>query len=361
MGSCCSKAVVFTQDIANDLKWKYENVSFSLPSGGCLCWKKNRSISQRIEENSQFSQTEEVVFKLIQTPNMQLKLLDRAKNQSSPRERNWSTETTNSRVSLSSARRKRSSSGFARSLEEILMMIERLQSICSRATLADQVSLLCTIGYLREYCILLNDEKLRQDKLSDASAIENLDADGSQSARFWVSAFNYNSNDKERGIKRFKKMAMAVRTAIAIASLTRSSITSSSSATDLRSPITLTDESSQFLEKNLLSWNFDQFLFDKLTNNHGISILFPEILKATNLMSEFKIHRGKLKKFCLEVEKGYQLHNNPYHNERHGADVLQTTYFLVVTTKVCYQYHYSLSQNSHQKYFLDLLQLKTTS
>ena len=328
MGSCCSNVVRFTRDLKNDLKWKCTNSSCQY--GSCFGRVKDHSDPEQMSKNSCSCQTEEVVFKVMQDSNKQLCLQNNELGVGK-RDSNWSTHAHNSTSSLVSTNLR--SSCPSRSIEEILTVIERLQDICSKSSLTDQVSLLCTIGYLREYCLLLNQGSVKRPGRKSLGVIVDEDYEESSGAGFWVSAYNYKSN--EQGIKRFKKMAMAVRTAIAIAGLTRTSFTSSSSMINIPGiPSNNNDEMTNYLKSNLLSWDFDQFLFDKLTNNHGISCLFLEILKTANLLSEFKINRKKAMKFCVEVEKGYQLHNNPYHNERHGADVLQTTYFLLVDTKV---------------------------
>ena len=330
MGSCCSNACVFTQDAVNDLKWKYANFSSPIRSRGCLCWKKGSRISQSTEDHSQFTQTEEVVFKLMEKPNVHLKLLSKEIDNNSKRDRNWSTEAKHSQLSLVSVGSRKGSStvGNTRSIEDVLAVIERVQNLCNKASLQDQLSLLCTVGFLREYCLMLNDGTISARKKSNVSDVDEIEDDN---ARFWVAAYDYSGKNKDNGIRKFKKMAMAVKTAMAIVRLTRPSLSSRSSSDNILQPV---DQFRQFLDQNLLSWNFDQLLFDKLTNNHGLSVLFLKILQATDLFKEFKINKEKMNKFCLAVERGYQQHNNPYHNERHGADVLQTTYFIIVDTKV---------------------------
>ncbi|XP_063693288.1 dual specificity calcium/calmodulin-dependent 3',5'-cyclic nucleotide phosphodiesterase 1A-like [Bolinopsis microptera] len=329
MGSCCSNVCVFTHDAVNDLKWKYDNFSSPIRSRGCLCWKKGSKISQRTEDNSQFTQTEEVVFKLMEKPNVQLKLLSNEIDNNNKRNRNWSTEAKHSHISLVSVCQRGSSTvGNTRSIEEVLAVIERVQNLCNKASLQDQLSLLCTVGFLREYCLMLNDDTIGGRKKSDSSVTDD-------NARFWVTAYDYSGKNKDHGITKFKKIAMAVKTARVFTRMTRSSLLSHSSSTEsIYEPVGLTNQFRQFLDKNLLSWNFDQLLFDKLTNNHGLSLLFLKILQATDLFKEFKINKEKMNKFCLAVERGYQQHNNPYHNERHGADVLQTAYFIIVDTKI---------------------------
>lgn len=43
-----------------------------------------------------------------------------------------------------------------------------------------------------------------------------------------------------------------------------------------------------------------------------------------DLINKYKISPEILANFLKKIENGYKLHNNPYHNNLHGADVLQT-------------------------------------
>ena len=47
-----------------------------------------------------------------------------------------------------------------------------------------------------------------------------------------------------------------------------------------------------------------------------------------------QISPATLDAFLMQVEKGYKSHQNPYHNETHGADVLQTVHALVHSAKL---------------------------
>lgn len=47
-----------------------------------------------------------------------------------------------------------------------------------------------------------------------------------------------------------------------------------------------------------------------------------------------QIPEGTLDSFLTQVEEGYQIHDNHYHNSTHAADVLQTVHVLLLTTKL---------------------------
>ena len=50
-----------------------------------------------------------------------------------------------------------------------------------------------------------------------------------------------------------------------------------------------------------------------------------------SLLYFHQISPSSLDAFLLEVEKGYKSHQNSYHNETHGADVLQTVHALILS------------------------------
>ena len=48
----------------------------------------------------------------------------------------------------------------------------------------------------------------------------------------------------------------------------------------------------------------------------------------------FQISPVVLDAFLCQLEKGYKTHNNFYHNETHGADVLQTVHALICSARL---------------------------
>uniref|UniRef100_A0A671QT37 Phosphodiesterase n=1 Tax=Sinocyclocheilus anshuiensis TaxID=1608454 RepID=A0A671QT37_9TELE len=70
------------------------------------------------------------------------------------------------------------------------------------------------------------------------------------------------------------------------------------------------------------SWNFDIFLFDRLTNGNGLVFLTFNLLNQYGLIELFQLDMVKLRRFLVLVQEDY--HNqNPYHNAVHAADVTQ--------------------------------------
>ncbi|RXN25798.1 high affinity cAMP-specific 3, 5 -cyclic phosphodiesterase 7A-like isoform X2 [Labeo rohita] len=70
------------------------------------------------------------------------------------------------------------------------------------------------------------------------------------------------------------------------------------------------------------SWNFDIFLFDRLTNGNSLVFLTFHLLNQYGLIELFQLDMVKVRRFLVLVQEDY--HNqNPYHNAVHAADVTQ--------------------------------------
>uniref|UniRef100_A0A673J1R1 Phosphodiesterase n=1 Tax=Sinocyclocheilus rhinocerous TaxID=307959 RepID=A0A673J1R1_9TELE len=70
------------------------------------------------------------------------------------------------------------------------------------------------------------------------------------------------------------------------------------------------------------SWNFEIFLFDRLTNGNSLVFLTFHLLNQYGLIELFQLDMVKLRRFLVLVQEDY--HNqNPYHNAVHAADVTQ--------------------------------------
>ncbi|XP_071397872.1 high affinity 3',5'-cyclic-AMP phosphodiesterase 7A-like isoform X4 [Centroberyx affinis] len=73
------------------------------------------------------------------------------------------------------------------------------------------------------------------------------------------------------------------------------------------------------------SWNFDIFLFDRLTNGNSLITLTFHLLNQYGLVELFQLDMVKLWRFLVMVQEDYHS-NNPYHNAVHAADVTQAMY-----------------------------------
>ncbi|XP_069559744.1 high affinity 3',5'-cyclic-AMP phosphodiesterase 7A isoform X3 [Brachyistius frenatus] len=73
------------------------------------------------------------------------------------------------------------------------------------------------------------------------------------------------------------------------------------------------------------NWNFDIFLFDKLTNGNSLITLTFHLLNQYGLVELFQLDMVKLWRFLVMVQEDYHS-DNPYHNAVHAADVTQAMY-----------------------------------
>jgi len=76
------------------------------------------------------------------------------------------------------------------------------------------------------------------------------------------------------------------------------------------------------------NWNFDIFELDKECAGNTLVTLGYHLFESTGLLEEFSISPAALKNFLMGIQAGYRP-KNPYHNQLHGADVLQATYWLL--------------------------------
>ncbi|XP_068093544.1 high affinity 3',5'-cyclic-AMP phosphodiesterase 7A isoform X1 [Hyperolius riggenbachi] len=73
------------------------------------------------------------------------------------------------------------------------------------------------------------------------------------------------------------------------------------------------------------NWNFDIFLFDRLTNGNSLVTLTFHLLSHHGLIDHFQLDMVKLRRFLVMVQEDYHS-QNPYHNAVHAADVTQAMY-----------------------------------
>ncbi|ESN94429.1 hypothetical protein HELRODRAFT_68834, partial [Helobdella robusta] len=84
--------------------------------------------------------------------------------------------------------------------------------------------------------------------------------------------------------------------------------------------------------KDLDDWNFDVFKVNEIGEGHALKYVGYELFQKHDLINKFKISTSALDNFLGKLEQGYSKYNNPYHNLVHGADVTQTTHFVISST-----------------------------
>ncbi|XP_063712465.1 dual specificity calcium/calmodulin-dependent 3',5'-cyclic nucleotide phosphodiesterase 1A-like isoform X4 [Symsagittifera roscoffensis] len=84
--------------------------------------------------------------------------------------------------------------------------------------------------------------------------------------------------------------------------------------------------------KRIDEWNVDMFALNEAANGSALKYVTYELLNRYDLVSKFKIPVSNLISFLDRIEAGYSLHDNPYHNLIHGADVTQTCHYFMLQT-----------------------------
>lgn len=84
-----------------------------------------------------------------------------------------------------------------------------------------------------------------------------------------------------------------------------------------------------FFKDQVNLWEFN--IFKLPTEGHTpLKWMMLELLSKYQLIKRFDIPADVLDNFCHELEQGYQVFDNQYHNARHAADVLQTIHHLLI-------------------------------
>ncbi|XP_032399116.1 cAMP-specific 3',5'-cyclic phosphodiesterase 7B isoform X2 [Etheostoma spectabile] len=83
-------------------------------------------------------------------------------------------------------------------------------------------------------------------------------------------------------------------------------------------------------------WNFDIFLFDRLTNGNSLVTLMCHLFTVYGLVHHFQLDMVKLHRFLGMVQEDYHS-QNPYHNAVHAADVTQAMYCYLKEPKLAEQ------------------------
>ncbi|XP_068087727.1 3',5'-cyclic-AMP phosphodiesterase 7B isoform X2 [Hyperolius riggenbachi] len=80
-------------------------------------------------------------------------------------------------------------------------------------------------------------------------------------------------------------------------------------------------------------WNFDIFLFDRLTNGNSLVTLLCHLFNVHGLIHHFQLDMVKLHRFLVMVQEDYHS-QNPYHNAVHAADVTQAMHCYLLDPKL---------------------------
>ncbi|KAK7080217.1 Calcium/calmodulin-dependent 3',5'-cyclic nucleotide phosphodiesterase 1C [Halocaridina rubra] len=122
---------------------------------------------------------------------------------------------------------------------------------------------------------------------------------------------------------KFRSVANAIRAGIFVERIYRRL----SSATFLHLPPEVTK-----ILKRVDEWDFNVWRLHEVSTNTPLRCLSYELLNRYGLLHKFKMPPATLETFLTQVESGYQKYKNPYHNNVHAADVLQTMHYMLSQT-----------------------------
>jgi len=83
--------------------------------------------------------------------------------------------------------------------------------------------------------------------------------------------------------------------------------------------------------ENIKTVDFDVFRFDEITKNRSLFYFTYELFAGYNFFSF--IDEQNFREFITLIKKGYT-RSNPYHNDIHALDVLQTCVAIVENGKL---------------------------
>lgn len=84
--------------------------------------------------------------------------------------------------------------------------------------------------------------------------------------------------------------------------------------------------------KGVDNWNFDTFTLNRVSKHQPLRYLAYELLTRHGCLHKYKVPPSMLETMLHHVENGYMQNGNPYHNNMHACDVLQTTHYFISQT-----------------------------
>ncbi|XP_078543360.1 high affinity 3',5'-cyclic-AMP phosphodiesterase 7A isoform X2 [Lissotriton helveticus] len=104
-----------------------------------------------------------------------------------------------------------------------------------------------------------------------------------------------------------------------------------------QNPLYILDEDyegqAQFMLEKIEKWNFNVFLFDRLTNGNSLVTMMCHLFNHCGLITYFHLDIVKIRSFFVAVQDDYHS-QNPYHNGVHAADVIQALYCFLCEPKL---------------------------
>lgn len=84
--------------------------------------------------------------------------------------------------------------------------------------------------------------------------------------------------------------------------------------------------------KKINEFDYDIFQLNTLVGKKTLPLMTADIFEKNNYFNKL-VSKTKFKNFILKINDGYD-RNVPYHNDLHGADVMQTLHCLLVKGEI---------------------------
>ncbi|XP_047479864.1 LOW QUALITY PROTEIN: calcium/calmodulin-dependent 3',5'-cyclic nucleotide phosphodiesterase 1-like [Penaeus chinensis] len=173
-----------------------------------------------------------------------------------------------------------------------------------------------------------NDKSSRRQVGDEEDELSEVEPDAvPQEVREWLaSTFTRQLSTSRRKTDekpRFRSVANAIRAGIFVERIYRRL----SSATFLQLPPEVTE-----ILKSVDDWTFNVWKLQEASNNTPLRCLAYELLNRYGLLHKFKMPPATLETFLTQIEAGYCKYKNPYHNNVHAADVMQTMHYMLSQT-----------------------------
>jgi hypothetical protein len=174
------------------------------------------------------------------------------------------------------------------------------------------------------------------DKLNTVDVDSKVDPKDKQTSQWVASQFSTAGSVKEvvkevgpdaiRGaIARKKRLTMGARKTSQLTD--RDLLTKVGNPDKLPPSISFISNYRGTLMSTIVSWDFDMFALAEQSNGHPVYFVMMAVLERLDVQSNFNLPIDMLKRVAEKVEETYSFDPaapNKYHNNMHGADVLQT-------------------------------------
>merc|ERR1719193_1194499 len=187
----------------------------------------------------------------------------------------------------------------------------------------DPTDLVARLDYIQEVLSAISS-KVQEDIEDDLSELKS-EAVPNEVRKWLASTFAKQEQIVRKTEERpsFKSVANAIRTGIFIERIYRRMSTSQL--------MFIPPDVEKYLNK-VDNWNFDVFSFAKASKGSPLIFLGYHLLQKHGCLHKYKIPPSTLETLLSHLEIGYTRNGNPYHNNLHASDVLQTTHWFISQT-----------------------------